>query len=181
VYWIIKRKLAEKNFAYDSVLSDLEALEEWAKKLEEKSPPMGSAVPDELYLQIVAIHILVLSQFEYLLRSLGKIKKQYDIVDIIQNSNVLNQLEKDHLTYLFLTRHTLVHKGGHFDKEFFQKAKSKMKRLKLKIPENDKHLSALNPEFLRLYIKLTKKMILLDIAGNELSQEEKKIISNSLF
>jgi len=181
VYWIIKRKLAEKNFAYDSVLSDLEALEEWAKKLEEKSPPMGSAVPDELYLQTVAIHILVLSQFEYLLRSLGKIKKQYDIVDIIQNSNVLNQLEKDHLTYLFLTRHTLVHKGGHFDEKFFQDASRKIKELKLEISKDEKHLSTINPDLLGRYIKLIKKMILLDITGNELSQEEKRIISNSMF
>jgi len=173
VYWVIKLKLAEKNIAYDFVLSDLEALYEWAKELEGKEPPVGSAISDILYLQTAAIHILILSQFEYLLKSLGRIKDQWEIANIIRDSSVLSQLEKDHLTYLFLTRHTLAHNGGHFDEKFFQEAKSKIKELKLEMPKDEKHLSAINPDFLRRYIKLIKKMILLDIAGNVLSQDEK--------
>ena len=111
---------------------------------------------------------------------MGKIRNQYEIKNIIEHSNILTRLEKDHLIYLFLTRHTLAHGGGHFDEKFFEDARRNIKELKLEIPTDSNYLTTIHPAELIRYINLIKKVILLDIAGNALSGEEKKIIEESL-
>ncbi len=176
---IIKLKLTNKNKAYEWVLSDLETLEEMAKKLAGKIP-LYAAIPDDLYLQNIAIHILVISQFEHLLKSLEKIKKQSGIKNIIKESKILNSREKEYLIVFYLIRNTLVHKGGHFDKDFKDAIKREIKELKVEIPKDSHFRTPFQPVEVIRCIKLIKKIILLDIAKDILSEEEKKIIEASL-
>src|SRR3989344_3773920 len=102
---------------HNRVIADLKQLGEWSKNIIDKLPPTGSMISDELYLQNNAIQIAIISQLEYFLKIKGKIKRQFEILDIIKNSP-LQQLEKDNLIYLFLIRHTLVHNGAHYNKKF---------------------------------------------------------------
>jgi|GEM_PF-4221086 len=155
-------KKETQNNAYGGVLSDLETLKIWAKELENetKKIPIGSMMPDKLYFQWSAINILILSQLEYLLKTFDKIKRQRDIKDIIQKSSVLNQLEKDYLIYLYLTRNTIVHNGGHFDITFFEEAKKHIKPLNLdKLKSGGNYLSPISPNLLGRYIDIVKQII----------------------
>ena len=98
---------------------DLSILDELSKKLFNKPIPIGSMVDDELFLQNTAIHISIISQLEYFLKKKEIIKNQSEIIEVIKNST-LEQLSKDHLIYLFLIRHTLIHNAGHYDSKFFK-------------------------------------------------------------
>lgn len=177
----IKQRLENENEVYGWVLSDLETIEKMVEELEKKYPSEGSAIPDTLYLQTVALHILIVSQFEYLLKSLGMIERQSGIINIINESKVLGQLEKDHLLYLFFVRHTIVHNGGHPDMKFFKDIKSKIKKLKVDFPQDDRNLTTIPPSSLKIYIKILKKIIILETPkllkppeDNLLSDTEKK-------
>lgn len=182
INWInLILKLEEKNPVYGWVLSDLNELEQIA--LDIKEPLIvGNQVPNKTYHQIVGIAILSISKLEYLLKKLGLIKdkEQYKIKQIIENSKSLNQLEKDHLKFLFYVRHTLVHNGEHADQKFLDDINDNIKKLNLNSYTLDS-LTTIDPSLLALYIKLIKKLILLDIGGSHLSEEDKKSIEESLM
>lgn len=179
---LIKQKLiTEHKFwkVYDQVLSDLDTLEKMANEIVNKLPNTGSMVSDTVYLKLTAIPILIISHLEYLLKSIGVIEKQWQIKEIISNSKCIDRLEKDHLIYLFLVRHTLAHNGGHFDEKFRKKVNEEIKRLKIDIPSN-KSLSPIPPELFVKHINLIRKLIFLDIANCSWTEEEKEIITESL-
>ena len=141
---------------HNRVIADLKQLGEWSKNIIDKLPPTGSMISDELYLQNNAIQIAIISQLEYFLKIKGKIKRQFEILDIIKNSP-LQQLEKDNLIYLFLIRHTLVHNGGHYNKKFIDDC-GKHTALKME-NVSEGLLSSLHPKNLPLYIDLVEKLI----------------------
>ena len=176
----IKLKLENKNKSYGLVLSDIETLEEWTRELFRKSSSRVSLISDKKYLQISGIHVLVVSQLEYLLKSLELIKRPFEIKEIVKNSNALSQLEKDRLMYLIFTRHTIAHNGGHPDKEFINNIKKEIIKLNVPLPKNNT-LTPISPEdMVKIYIKLIRKIILLDIAKDILSSEEIKVVEESL-
>jgi len=139
------------------VMTDLDILSKSAEEIIKKMPPTGASMPDGPYLQNVGLQVMIVSQLEYFLKIHGKIHEQRQIVDIIAKSS-LTQLEKDHLTYLFFARHTLVHNGGHVDQKFFSDIKKHTKELKLEEYQKDS-LSSCSPERLPKYIHLIKKLI----------------------
>lgn len=147
------------NDTYEWVKSDLETLKIWSKTLISKLPSAGSMIPDDLYLQNNAIQLEIISQLEYFLKEKGKIsnREQFKIIDVIKGSS-LKDLEKDHLIFLFLVRHTLCHNGGHYDTKFLDDCAKHIKKLKIEgIKEG--LLSSLLPDNLPLYIDLTNKLI----------------------
>ncbi len=176
-WWHLKVRLGKKNRAYGWVLSDLEDIKGWAEELVSKWPDTRGEVPPKLCLENEAIQILTISKLEHLLTSLEKIEFQGEIKCIIRNSKILSQLEKDWLIYLFLIRHTLTHTGGRFDKRFFKNAKKYIKELKLKNHNNPSSRSPLRPSDLIMCIGFIFKLILLDIAGDELTTAEKADIA----
>lgn len=140
-----------------NVLSDLESLKQMADKLNEKLPEAG-VIDNESYLSGVAIHILSVSQLEYFLKSVGKIKQQFEMLDVIETTQSLTRLEKDNLIYLVLTRHPLVHNGGYFDAQFNKEATNRIKQLKINIPSKTS-LSVIDPRQIKNYIGLVEKFI----------------------
>lgn len=153
----VTRKQAEE--AYEWVNSDLETLEKMARTLMTKLPPSGSMLPDDLYLEMSAISILPIAQLEYFLKYLEKIECQSDIPKVIEGNKTLTRKEKDHLLYLFLIRHTVVHNGGHYDEKFFNSAKKYIKETKISIPEGNSYLTPMTPESIVIAIRLIKKLI----------------------
>lgn len=144
---------------YEWIKTDLETLKNWSTKLIDKLPPAGSMIADEIYLQNNAIQIEIISQLEYFLKAKGKIssREQFKIIDVIKSSS-LQDLEKDHLIFLFLVRHTICHNGGHYDKKFLNDCAKHIKKLKIEDVEEGL-LSSLPPGNLPLYINLTEKLI----------------------
>ena len=153
------------------VIEDLENLKLQAEELVGNLKE-GGTIPTKKYLQLECLHILTLSKFEYLLKSLGRINKQFEITDCINGSKCLTRLEKDHLIYLYLIRHTIVHYGGCFDEDFFKGAKKEIKELNLEIPKDGTSRSPVYPSLLMIYIDLIEKVIRVDILGVDLNSEE---------
>jgi len=147
------------NEIYKEAMDDLDILNDLSKKLVDKMPPDGSMVNDELYLQNASIQIFIISQLEYFLKKNNIIqeREQYKIPNIIKKSS-LRQIEKDHLIFLFLVRHTLIHNGGHCDSKFIKEIDSDMKELKLR-GFKEGLLSSVDPKLLSLHIELVKKLI----------------------
>ena len=156
-YYGEKIKAIPMSDVEDWTNSNLDTLNKWSENVIGKLPYAGSMISDELYLQSNAIQIGIISQLEYFLKSHNKITNQYEILNVIKNSS-LDDLEKDHLAFLFIVRHTLVHNGGHCDSKFFEDCKKHITKLKI---ENYKEgvLSSLSPDNLPLYIKWVKKLI----------------------
>ncbi|WP_407282873.1 hypothetical protein V7O61_02325 [Methanolobus sp. WCC1] len=122
-------------------------------------------INSEKYLQLEALHILPLSKLEYFLRTRGLITRQSGIIKIIKNSTILNQLEKEHLIYFYYIRHTIVHRGGYFDEEFFNDIKkADLKRLKIEFDfqssQDDNSLSPIHPQDVVKYIELIIKLVI---------------------
>jgi len=143
------------NEIYNLVMDDLNILSELSEKLVNKMPHPG-LVEDGLYLQHVAIQIFIISQLEYFLKKKGVIQSQREIKDVIKNSS-LEQIEKDHLLFLFNVRHTLVHNGGYADSTFLYGV-SELKELKLK-GFKEGSLTTIDSTLSTMYIELVKKLI----------------------
>ena len=174
IVWLnVKIKLGQINMAYDWTLSDLVEIEQWAEELESRWPDVGGPIADRDYLETEAIQILTISKLEYLLKSLGKIQQQREMPDIIKNSTVLEDTEKDLIMYLYCVRHTLAHNGGHYDVGFDNCTNNHLNTLRVTIPRLAHHLSPIRPSDLIRRINYIYKLILLDIAGNELTTDEK--------
>ncbi|PIN95745.1 hypothetical protein COX86_03250 [Candidatus Micrarchaeota archaeon CG_4_10_14_0_2_um_filter_60_11] len=138
-------------------MGDLDTLNEWSNHLIKQSPSAGQ-ISDLVYLQNIAIQVMIVSQLEYFLKSAGKIEKQGEIKKIIEQSE-LTKSEKIELKRLMLVRHTLVHNLGHFDEEFSKKINKLGLKFDLKETEKQRMLSPLAIETLPDYIKITKKLI----------------------
>ena len=175
----IKIRLGRENEVYDWVLSDLETLENMLNELINKMPKaLGTRFPDELHLQNIGINVLAISLLEYLLKELGKINKQYEIKNIINGSSILTENEKANLLFLLDVRHTIAHNIGHPDKKFLNNIKKYNNTL---LADKKKpYLTAIAPAHLITDIRLIQKLIFIDIAKDELSDEEKQIIEGSL-
>ncbi len=172
-------KLEKENKTYKWVLFDLLKIEEMLETVATKFPNVGSAIiSDKLYLENEGLQQLVISKFEFLLNSLGKISKQREIKDVIKNSTILKQIEKDWLMYLFLSRHTVAHTGGHCDEIFLGRVKSDIKKLKVKMSEGD--LVLLHPYGVITCINIILKIIILEIAKDSLSTDERNTLGEHL-
>src|SRR3989344_1201995 len=147
----------DNNKIYDNVINDLEALEIMAKELAERFPPLGAAISEKIYFENSSLHVLIISQLEYFLKGVGKIKEQWELVQVINSSKVLTPKEKAHLKYMFFTQHCVVHNGAHFDDKFLKNMK-KITEIDVEKPKNDQ-LSVIEPFLLVTYINLVKKLM----------------------
>ncbi len=190
----VKEKLNNTDEVYGWVLDDLESLDKMTEDLDGKIKS-GGWISNELYLITIVIPVLLVSKLEYILKKLGRIEKQHEIVSVIRDSTALEDLEKDWLIYLFLVRHTLVHAGGYYDTDFFRKIDEHINRLQFSgklgeyivarrrtrttpIPQNLP--SPIAPDMLKNLITLTFKFILFDLAEDALTPQDKVAIEREL-
>jgi len=179
----IRIRLAQKDKITEKVFSDIETLEKMLENLgdKHKTPRSGTRlVTDKIYLQITGLQVLLVSKLEYLLKSKGIINKQNGLIEKIKNTPILSKLEADWIIYLILIRHTIVHNGDYFDAKFHKAFKKHIRELKLEIPEDSVRLTSMDIEGLLLVTKLIKKFILLDIVKDLWTDEEIKIVEESL-
>ena len=143
---------------HNNTIADLNTLEEQIERLEERIH-FGERLDDEIYLQIVAIHVLIISKLEFFLKMrFSKERLPYnEIIEKIKESS-LDVLEKDHLILLVLIRHTLVHNGGYADKKFLGDCKKKLEKLEMKNYE-ESSLTVLGPSQLKKDISIVKKIV----------------------
>ena len=152
--------MVRNDNAYNGVLDDLDELKRLAERLSEGLKD-GCMISDDKYLMTEALNVLTISKLEYFLNSSKLINGQHEIKEIIKNSSVLNQLEKEHLIYLFLIRHTIAHQGGFFDTKFFDNLnRENFKQLKVNIPANGESLTPIGPSLIIMYIELIKKIVI---------------------
>ena len=146
----------------DEAISDLDTLWNICNELHiEKYPKtIGQWLPDDTYLLLIGLHILTVSKLEWFLKEKGYIPKKSGygkLQEFIKNSQ-LNDLEKEWLIYYIELRHLLIHKGGRYDRIFFNRIKKhNFKHLKVEAKEGD--LCMLSPEELKINIELCKKII----------------------
>ena len=151
--------MGDKHEIGEKVIGDLNEIKDMAEKLSNNF--YVGIIPTDKYLQVEALNILPISKLEYFLKSSGIINQQFEIKDIIKKSTVLNPLEKEHLIYFFLIRHTIAHNGGYFDDIFFEKIqKEKFKTLKIELQNyKNSSLSPILPSDIAKYIDLIKNLI----------------------
>lgn len=147
---IVTSSMLDREKVRHFVLRDLESLEETVKKIsEEVGTGTTVSLPLDMYLRLEAIHIQVISKFEFLLKTLGAIKGHSGLESFIQGRSGLDEKEQEPLLYLLQIRHTVVHNGSFADKKFSDNVK-KFKYLKINIPEDGQSLTLLPlPELIR--------------------------------
>jgi hypothetical protein len=168
----IRIKLDSINPQYGFILSDLDSIEEILDKLRKQFNVEKSVTLDEYLLQLMAVHVLIISLFEYTLKIAGKNIKQSKMPDYIRNCDFLNELEKDWFIYLILIRHTIVHNFGHYDKYYDKNVRKHIKKLKIDISDFKHSLSPLGIEDLRRCLNIVKKIIFLDIMSKHLTSDD---------
>lgn len=154
-------------------MEDIITLENQLSKI--SYPKEGAVIGDELYLFLTGTTVLIVSKLEYFLKRTKCIRSHPEIPGVIKNCTNLCQLQKDHLIYLILIRHKIVHNGDHFDNKFFEKVREHIKILDVQVKKEEKSaLAHLPPEELKLNLKIIKKLMvgLLLHKGKVVSQKD---------
>ena len=129
-------------------------------------------MPSRDYLEIMSIHVLLISLLEFLMKCVGNDISQSKFPSYIRGRQVLDDSEKELLIYLVLIRHNVVHNFGYWNDELRSKVKQHIRSLKVDIPEEDRYLSPLSPKKCLLSVRVLAKLIFLDILSEELTEEE---------
>lgn len=144
---------------------------------------------DDLYFQLVSVHILAVSILEFSLKNkeINEIQCQKtkrikfeNIINYIKQSQILDDMQKDWLILLVLIRHTLVHNYGHIDQDFRCGVNKYIEKLKYEFPNDKSQLATLSPDDVAICIKLLKRYIYLDIMSEHLKNGWKKVLDKEL-
>lgn len=112
-----------------SALEDIATLSKMCGDLKSQMPEDSNAISDPWYLQCVGLAILLISKFEFLMKLKHGIR-QCKLIEFIESLSYLTQLEKDHLIYLIIARHAMVHNGERADDKMLSDLKKHVKKLK---------------------------------------------------
>jgi len=165
-------RLEKKHNRLAFVFSDIDRLQDWVIALKGRTPRFGAPLSDRYFLELMSIHILIVSLLEYSLKCVRMAARQHELIERIRSSPVMRDLEKDWLVYLILTRHTVVHNFGHHDKDLEKNMRKHIRKLRVVPGDGDSWLTVFVGTQFDLCLELLKKYLFLDVLSNDLTVEE---------
>lgn len=169
---LAKCRLKTLSKDHEVLVYELERLHRWTYKLITDTPVTAPHHPDEYFLQMMSVHILIVALLEFSLKCVGKPKKE--LLDCLRRSPVLDELEADWLIHTVLIRHTLVHNFGRLDSHLLNQEKKHIKKLKIHWGKGDSVLTTHVLEVSVLCLRLLEKFVFLDVLSKELTDAERQ-------